>query len=57
LQVSEGLSYILGKVGHKIDPSALLYHQKGLLVDELGVEGKVLQKVLEVGQDFHFQLK
>jgi len=43
LQVSEGLGYIFGQISYKIDFSALFDYQKGFLVDELGIERKILQ--------------
>ena len=52
-----GISDISDQIRNKIDSQVVLDHQEGLLVDELGIEGKIFDKIFDISEDLYFQLR
>lgn len=41
----KGLSYILNEICHKVDSLIILYHQKGIFVNDSSIKGKLLDEI------------
>ena len=52
-----GISDISDQIRNKIDSQVVLDHQEGLLVDELGIEGKIFDEIFDISEDLYFQLR